>query len=87
MEQKHYWIHFTDDIDEEWMLILSKTEKRPRTGTLRKTDRKFSENLNEWKFEVMGEDGVFITCMIPCETKRTAMAKCVKILKALHEIE
>ena len=87
MEQRHYWLHFPDDIDEEWMLILSKTEKRPRTGTLRKTDRKFSENLNEWKFEVMGEDGVFITCMIPCETKRTAMAKCVKILKALHEIE
>jgi hypothetical protein len=86
MEQRHYWLHIIDGIDEEWMLFLSKAENSPSTGTLRKTDRKFPKNRNEWKFKIMGY-GTAITCMISCETKRAAMSKCVKILKALNKIE
>ena len=81
MEQKHYWIHFaeTENGDsEDWMLILSKADS-PSWGTLRRTDR-----MNEWKFTIHTHS-MYITCLIAGETKRGAMAKCVRILKSLNK--
>lgn len=41
MEQRHYWLHVIDGIDEEWMLFLSKAENSPSTGTLQKPTKNF----------------------------------------------
>lgn len=81
MKQKHYWIHFTETENgdsEDWMLILSKADS-PSWGTLCRTDRR-----NEWKFTI-NTHCMYITCLIAGETKRGAMAKCVRILKSLNK--
>ena len=83
MKQKHYWLHFTEAQNngdsEDWMLVLSKTDNSPSWGTLCRTDRR-----NEWKFTI-NTHCMYITCLIAGETKRGAMAKCVKILKSLNK--
>lgn len=82
MKQRHYWIHFTEAQNngdsEDWMLVLSKADS-PSWGTLCRTDRR-----NEWKFTIHTHC-MYITCLIAGETKRGAMAKCVKILKSLNK--
>lgn len=82
MKQKHYWWHFSesknDGRPEDWMLFLSKADS-PSWGTLCRTDR-----MNEWKFTIHTHS-MYITCLIAGETKRGAMAKCVRILKSLNK--
>lgn len=83
MNHRHYWIHFTEtenNDQEDWLLILSKTDNSPSCGTLRRTDRR-----NEWKFTITTHC-MCISCLIAGETKRGAMAKCVKVLKALNKM-